>query len=279
MARIPRKELIDEDQVGVYHCVQRCVRRAYLCGRDPLSGQDYEHRRGWIQQRLEFLAGQFGIDVLSFAVLSNHLHLVVRNRPDVVRGWSDEEVARRWWNLCPQRRNPDGSPAELEAHELRMLLADGQRLGEYRRRLSSLSWLMRCLAEKIARRANREDNCTGRFWEGRYRCQRLLDESAVLACSVYVDLNPIRAGVAATPETSLYTSAYQRIHARRPRRSGQARRRRPRRSRPSARGSRPPNVTRDDWLSPVELSASRELEKKTGTPTQLWCVTLACKYA
>ena len=257
MARIPRKELIDEGEIGVYHCVQRCVRRAFLCGRDPLTGCDYEHRRGWIQTRLEFLAGQFGIDVLSFAVLSNHLHLVVRNRPDVVRGWSDEEVARRWWNLFPKRRQPDGSPAELQPHELRMLLADGQQLGEYRRRLSSISWLMRCLAEKVARQANREDRCTGRFWEGRYKCQRLLDESAVLACAVYVDLNPVRAGIAETPESSRYTSAYQRIHARRQRRARKSRLR-PRQSRQSARRSTPPIVMRDDWLSPIELNASRE---------------------
>ena len=146
--------------------------------------------------------------------MSNHIHLVVRNRPDIAGQWSDEEVARRWWNLFPGRKTEDDKPAEPEPHELEMLMADRERLQERRQRLSSISWLMRCLAEPIARRANREDRCTGRFWEGRFKCQRLLDESAVLACSVYVDLNPIRAGIAETPETSCFTSAYERIQTR-----------------------------------------------------------------
>lgn len=260
MSRIPRKELIDDSEVGVYHCVQRCVRRAFLCGRDALTGQDFEHRREWIQQRLEFLAGEFGLDVLSFSILSNHLHVILRNRPDVVRGWTDDEVSRRWWNVFPGRRNEDGSPAEPKDHELRMMQAEGERIGELRRRLSSISWLMRCLAENIARRANREDDCTGRFWEGRYRCQRLLDEGAVLACSAYVDLNPIRANVAKTPEESQFTSAYQRIHAHRHRAGGKGRKRSKSKLKMSARSRHrvPPIIPRDDWLGPIELNESRE---------------------
>ncbi len=246
MARIPRREIIDEHAVGIYHCVQRCVRRAFLCGRDSVTGKNYEHRKEWIRSRLEFLAGQFAIDVLDYSVLDNHLHVVVRNRPDIVRSWSDTEVARRWWNLFPKRKDKSGQASEPHEHELAMLTADTDALAEKRRRLSSISWLMRCLAERIARQANKEDGCTGRFWEGRYKCQRLLDDAAVLACSIYVDLNPIRAGIATTPETSKFTSAYDRLHALHGR-------------------SASPHAT-DAWLSPVQ-TASRLEDLKGEPPT------------
>lgn len=111
MGRQARGEVMDPKQMQIFHCVHRCVRRALLCGNDPYSGVCYEHRRDWIRQRLEFLASIFGIDCLTHTVLSNHVHLVLRSRPDVVKGWSDQEVARRWLLLFPERREEDGSPA------------------------------------------------------------------------------------------------------------------------------------------------------------------------
>lgn len=271
MPRIPRKLLIDPTEVGVFHCISRCVRRAFLCGKDQLTGKNFDHRKQWIQERIEFLAGQFGIDVLGFAIMSNHLHVVLRNRPDVVRAWSDEEVARRWWNLFPLRRDDDGQPAEPAEWELSMITGNPERLAEVRARLSSISWFMRCLAEPIARWANREDACTGRFWEGRYKCQPILDESALAACLAYVDLNPIRAGIAATPETSLFTSVYERICGLRDDRTE-----------PAAASTvtsvhRPTDLVllagptpdalrrRADWLSPFELSADQAQQPAPST--------------
>jgi hypothetical protein len=250
MARAVRKEVIAEGEVGVYHCINRCVRRAFLCGQDPLSGRSFDHRKVWIQRRLEMLAGQFGIDVLGFTIMSNHLHVVLRNRPDVAAAWSEDEVALRWWKLFPQRRDDDGQPAKPQPHELALLKADARALAERRARLSSISWFMRCLCEGIARQANREDQCTGRFWEGRFKCQALLDEAAILACSVYVDLNPIRAGQAATPETSQFTSAYERIQANKAELAAAATKAdRAKRAAATASDSK-----RDAWLSPVELA-------------------------
>jgi REP element-mobilizing transposase RayT len=86
MPRIPRKHVFDPDEVGIYHCINRCVRRAFLCGTDGSSAKCFDHRKGWIQDRLEFLAGRFAVDVLGFAVMGNHVHVIVRNRPDVVLG-------------------------------------------------------------------------------------------------------------------------------------------------------------------------------------------------
>ena len=247
MARTSRSEVFEAGIVGCYHCINRCVRRAFLCGSDPVTGRSFHHRKEWIRERLEQLAAIFGIDVLDYAVLSNHFHVVLRNRPDVVESWSDEEVARRWWTLFPQRRDDKGRPAEPEPHELHMLMADPQRLRELRRRLSHISWFMRCLAENIARRSNCEDQTTGRFWSGRFRATRLLDESALLACSVYVDLNPIRAGVARTPETSRYTSAYDRIRSQRGRRTTK------KAGRSKSRRSGGAAARADGWLSPLTL--------------------------
>jgi hypothetical protein len=101
MARRNRAEVVVADEVGVYHCVQRVVRRAFLCGVDPLSDKSYDHRRSWIRDRLESLAGFFGVEIAAFAVMSNHLHVILRNRPAVVALWSDQEVARRWLTLFP----------------------------------------------------------------------------------------------------------------------------------------------------------------------------------
>jgi REP element-mobilizing transposase RayT len=150
--------------------------------------------------------------------MSNHLHLVLRIRPDLAQRWSDDEVALRWLRLHPPR-NAEGKPVEPQDHDLAALKAKPGRIAQLRERLASLSWFMRSLCEPIARRANKEDQTSGRFWSGRFRSLALLDEAAVLACSVYVDLNPIRAEIAETPEDSAFTSAYDRIQARRERAS------------------------------------------------------------
>jgi REP element-mobilizing transposase RayT len=189
------------------------VRRAFLCGFDPVTGQSYEHRKEWIQLRLELLAVSFGIEICDFALLDNHIHLILRTRPEIVAAWEDHEVALRWWHICPTRRNQAGEAPKPLPCELNQWLDDPEQMTELRGRLSSISWFMRLLCQKIAHMANREDGVTGKFWEARFKAQPLLDEQAVLTCSMYVNLNPIRAGQAETPEESRFTSVYERIVA------------------------------------------------------------------
>jgi REP element-mobilizing transposase RayT len=101
MSRLPRKFVFEPQEVGVYHCINRCVRRSMLCGWDPYTQRSYEHRKVWLQQRLIFLASVMAIDIEGFCSMANHLHLIVRNRPDVAAKWSPEQIARKWLQLCP----------------------------------------------------------------------------------------------------------------------------------------------------------------------------------
>ena len=195
-----------------YHCVSRCVRRAFLCGWDRLTGNSYEHRKEWIVERLRVLGEVFCIDVCAYAVMANHHHVVLRLNPEQAASLSDEAVVERWSRLfglplLVERYRQGLSDSEVEAETAREWMAT------YRERLADLSWFMRCLNEPIARWANAEDGVTGRFWEGRFKSQALLDEAALLTCMSYVDLNPVRAGIAETPEASDHTSIQARIRA------------------------------------------------------------------
>jgi len=214
-----RKELIAVEDTPFYHCISRCVRRAYLCGEDYHSGQNFDHRKVWLVERIKFLSSVFAIDVCAYAVMSNHYHLVLFINQDAANSWDRKEVLERWGQLFP-----------TSAHKLQTLLASAgsevvrktyeEKIEEWRGQLADISWFMRCLNETVARMANKEDRCTGRFWEGRFKSQALLDEKALLSCMAYVDLNPIRAEMAPTPEESNFTSIQERLfdHAKRVRR-------------------------------------------------------------
>lgn len=210
MGRPARREQFLPSEVAIVHAVQRCVRRACLAGVDPVSGKDHSLRREWIRRRMEALASVFAVDVLTYAVMSNHLHLILRNRPDVVEQWSDEQVAIRWLRIFPGRRLEEHL-AQPTQNDVQMLVNQPERLALIRQRMSDISWFMRALCEPIARMANRQDECTGRFWEGRFKALRIVDEAGLLACSMYVDLNPVRAAIVAKPEEAVHTSVHDRF--------------------------------------------------------------------
>ncbi|WP_335922704.1 transposase [Shewanella algae] len=208
----PRRTQISLEDTPYYHCCSRVVRRAFLCGDDAYSGKNYDHRRGWVESLLFELEAVFAIDVAAFAIMSNHLHLVLHIDIETANRWTDREVLEQWHKLFKgdelTRKFTQGEL--IEAHEVPRLR---HTIAIFRSRLCDISWFMRCLNEPIARQANQEDNCTGRFWEGRFKSQALLDEAAVLTCMAYVDLNPIRAKMADTPEQSAHTSIRLRIQA------------------------------------------------------------------
>lgn len=207
-----RSQQVCLEATSYYHCVSRCVRRTFLCGYDELSQRDFEHRRGWIQSRIKKLSQVYCIDICAYAVMTNHYHLVVHINKEQADALSNSDVIERWGALhfipaLIQRwlKHELKGEAEQEAAE--------EIVQVWRERLYSLSWFMRELNFDIAMKANQEENCKGHFWESRYKSQALLDEKALLAAMAYTDLNPIRAGIAETPEDSDYTSIKERLAA------------------------------------------------------------------
>ena len=204
-----RKYQVSLKETPYYHCIARCVRRAWLHGYDQYAGRDYSHRKQWVIERLRELSGLFAIDICAFAVMSNHYHTVLYVDQARAKKWSEKAVVCRWTKLfalpplVEKYVKGEGTPAEQD--EAKRIIK------RWRHRLLNVSWFMRCLNEHLARRANLEDNCAGRFWEGRFKSQALLDEAGLLTAMAYVDLNPIRAGIAKTPEESEFTSLYERI--------------------------------------------------------------------
>ncbi|WP_019026560.1 hypothetical protein [Colwellia piezophila] len=208
----PRSQQISLLDTPFYHICSRTVRKAFLCGVDKESGVSFEHRRTWIEKRLFQLSQVFAIDICAHAVMHNHLHIVLHVDSEQVKNWSTDEILQRWHQLFKgtllTQKYSNKQP--LDKFQLAMVESTAD---IYKQRLMNISWFMRSLNEPIARQANREDQCTGHFWEGRFKSQALLDEGALLSCMAYVDLNPVRAGIVPTPEQSDFTSIQLRIKA------------------------------------------------------------------
>ncbi len=159
------------------------------------------------------MARYFAVEVDAYAIMSNHFHLVLYFDPLAGESWSDEEVAYRWAEAFPPRMvQTDDDELALRKTCLReSLMASPDRLDAARRCLGSLSAFMKHLKQPIAWRANREDRCTGHFFEGRFYSGALLSEEAVLAAMAYVDLNPVRAKIARSIEACRDSSISKRL--------------------------------------------------------------------
>ncbi|MFT4927621.1 MAG: REP element-mobilizing transposase RayT [Phenylobacterium sp.] len=207
-----RQSIVDLDSTLYYHCISRCVRQAYLCGKDKFSGKNFSHRREWLTERVLWLSSFFSIGICAFSVMENHYHIVLKVNRNHALLLTEAEIVRRWTSVyCA------GHPL-VERYQLGLgceaeNIAAKQIIEVWRERLYSISWFMRNINEYTAKRANKEDDCKGRFWEGRFKSQALLDQDAILNCMIYVDLNPIRAGIATTLQDSDFTSIQARIDA------------------------------------------------------------------
>lgn len=209
---ISRETQICLEETSFYHCYVRCVRRAYLCGDDYSSGANYDHRKQWIVSRLKFLSYVYAIDICAYAVMSNHYHVVLHVDKARAESWSRTEVAERWMQLYSGDLLVSRwlkAPASIDDA---CRVAVYEKIETWRARLYDIGWFMRGVNETVARMANAEENCKGRFWEGRYKSQALLDDAALLSCMAYVDLNPVRAGMESDLESSDFTSVQQRLH-------------------------------------------------------------------
>jgi len=208
---IARRKQLRLDVTPYYHCVTRCVRRAFICGRDKVSGKDFSHRRDWIEKHLLLLSEAFCIDIAGYAIMSNHYHVVLHVDQERAGALSDHEVIERWHRLYkgPEIIRRYLAEEPLSEPELEIVKST---IAQWRSELSNISRLMGHLNQSIARRANKEDKCKGRFWESRFKLQAILDLGALLRTLCYVDLNPVRARIAKTPESSLFTSVRRRLN-------------------------------------------------------------------
>ncbi|PVZ64319.1 transposase [Pelagibaculum spongiae] len=214
----PRAILYDPKENPFLHVISRCVRRGWLCGEDPTllkkHRKNYDHRRQWIVDRIDRLSQAFAVDIAAYAVMSNHYHLVVYIDVERAKNWNIKQVLLQYCKVFSPhpwvKDYLDPSKYHLLT-QMQVQWVEETADTIYRERLYSISWFMRSINEPLARMANAEDQCKGRFWEGRFKAQALLDQQALLTCMAYVDLNPLRAGIAQTPEDSNYTSVQARV--------------------------------------------------------------------
>ena len=212
MVAFPRKDVVREGEVGIYHVWSRCAQQWHLMGQEEEWRIDFGHRRQWLESLLRYHSQVFAVDLANFSILSNHFHLVVRTRPDIVETWSDEMVAARWKLAWPEFDQEAMTwSREVDDRMIQRLVDDPKKFDLARKGLGSLSWFMARIKEAFSKLCNAEAGRSGAFWDERFGARELLDERAVLTCMSYVDMNQVKAGVAETLADSSRSAIAVRI--------------------------------------------------------------------
>ena len=207
MARLNRRNLVDLSECSCYHVISRCTRQLHLLGSCPSSRAE---RKGLLLNQLERVATFTAVGVAGWAVMDNHLHLLVKVDTETARGWSDREVARRWLGLHPAR---DGyfRPVAVSDEQVDAFVSDVDQVAEMRERLMSISYFMKEIKQELTQRINKLEDTVGSLWAGRFKSKRVTDEAQLLTTLAYIDLNPFAAGKCRTPEAGEYTSLAARL--------------------------------------------------------------------
>jgi len=206
---IARSRQICLDLTLNYHCTTRCVRRAFLSGDDHFTQRNFDHRRSWIEGHLLFLAEIFCIEIAAFSVQSDHYHVVLKVLRDQALRLTDDNVIARWRRLF---RGPDIIQRYIHGE----LTADTDLLevaaiaASWRCSLMDISRFMAHINESIARQANKEDHCTGKFWEARYQLQALLDPEPLIQSMCQVGPGQAHASSGEAPDLD-HTSIARRL--------------------------------------------------------------------
>lgn len=210
-----RSDIFHPSKQAIGHVMNRCVRKLFLLEKDAHSKKENRIRRRRFEKELKRASRGFGIDLLSYAIMDNHFHMILRTRPDVVQAWSDEQIVRQWHKVCPVFKKSNGNTIHhpTQADVADFVARNPAQVDKWRTRLSNISWYMKLISERIAKWCNARDGQKGAFWEGRFKAVLLLDERALLACSMYVDLNRIEAQLAASIYDSDFTSIQRRVQA------------------------------------------------------------------
>lgn len=209
---IARRRLTDLEQPAWAHCILRAVRQAQVVSPETIS-----YRLPWIIGRLRHLCTYTTCDVAAYAVLENSVHLVLRCDPPAAEALNDIEVVRRWAQVfpglrsCPPQDWSDQHGPDDLSTRTEEVLRERQARSTQRQQLGSIASFMRAFAESLGRRVNRDDDCRGHFWDGRYKSIFLLDPSAVLAAMTYLDLYAWRRQLAAEPTACVQTSLGLRL--------------------------------------------------------------------